>query len=82
MFLTPALDTPNQEPLRSTIRAAVEARGMAQLAKETGLPRGEIEDALTPGGPPPYATVATILHGLGYQLRVEPRQSGRPSPGA
>ncbi|WP_290649300.1 hypothetical protein [Aquisalimonas sp.] len=79
-FLATAMDNLNQEALRSTIREAVEARGIAQLAQETGLPRREIENALTPGGRPACDAVVTRLQAVGCQVRVEPPRSGRPTP--
>jgi probable addiction module antidote protein len=41
------------------------ARGMAQLAKDSGLGREGLYKALTPGAKPRYDTMLKLLHALG-----------------
>ena len=47
------------------------ARGMAQLARDTGLGRESLYKALAPGSKPRYDTVLKVLRALGVKLHVE-----------
>lgn len=44
------------------------ARGMSQLARETGLTREGLYKALAPGGNPEFATVLKVIRALGLHL--------------
>jgi probable addiction module antidote protein len=48
------------------------ARGMMQLARETGLTREELYKALSPDGNPSFATVMKVCKALGLKLHTEP----------
>jgi len=48
------------------------ARGMTQLAKDTGLAREALYRALSPSGNPKFDTVLKVLRALGVQLRASP----------
>jgi probable addiction module antidote protein len=58
----------------SLIRAALgdiaRARGMAQLARDTGLTREGLYKALSPEGNPEFSTVVKVLHALGLRLHA------------
>ena len=60
----------------SLIRAALgdiaRARGMAQLARDTGLTREGLYKALSPDGNPEFATVLKVIHALGLKLHAIP----------
>lgn len=47
------------------------ARGMSQLAKDTGLGRESLYKALSGDGNPSFATILKVTHALGLQLRVQ-----------
>ena len=47
------------------------ARGMSQLAKETGLGRESLYKALSGDGNPSFATILKVTHALGFKLHVE-----------
>ena len=61
------------DTVRLAVRDAMEARGVTEISRVTGLPREEIEAVLTPGGRPHHDTVVAVAHAVGLQLRVEPR---------
>jgi probable addiction module antidote protein len=44
------------------------ARGMVQLAKDTGLTREGLYKALSKDGNPSFATVLKVMHALGLKL--------------
>ena len=46
------------------------AKGMAQIARETGLGRESLYKALSPGGNPELATVLKVVKALGLRLHV------------
>ncbi|MFA6012550.1 MAG: addiction module antidote protein [Desulfobacteraceae bacterium] len=46
------------------------ARGMSQLAKDTGLGRESLYKALSGTGNPSFATILKVTHALGFKLHV------------
>jgi probable addiction module antidote protein len=48
------------------------ARGMTQVARETGLSRESLYKALGASGNPSFATVLKVAHALGLRLRASP----------
>ena len=60
----------------SLIRAALgdiaRARGMAQLARDTGLTREGLYKALSPDGNPEFSTVVKVVTALGLRLHAAP----------
>ena len=58
----------------SLVRAALgdiaRARGMAQLARDTGLTREGLYKALSPEGNPEFSTVMKVIHALGLKLHA------------
>lgn len=60
----------------SLIRAALgdiaRARGMAQLARDTGLSREGLYRALSKEGNPEFSTVVKVIHALGLRLHAAP----------
>ena len=47
------------------------ARGMSQIARQTGLGRESLYKALSPEGHPEFATVLKVVHALGIELHAE-----------
>ncbi|NLF07368.1 MAG: putative addiction module antidote protein [Pirellulaceae bacterium] len=48
------------------------ARGMSQIARDTGLGRESLYKALSPEGNPEFATVFKVVQALGIKLSAEP----------
>ncbi len=73
-YLQAAMDEADGEP--SVIVAALgdiaRARGMMQLAKETGLTREGLYKALSPDGNPSFATVMKVAAALGLRIQASP----------
>ena len=67
-YLTAALEDPNPDVFLVAVRDVARARGMAQLAKDTGLGRESLYKALTPGAKPRYDTILKLLQALGVKL--------------
>jgi len=53
------------------IKAVARARGMTQLAKDSGLGRESRYKALWPGSKPRYETVMKVVRALGVNLHAE-----------
>lgn len=51
------------------------AKGMSQLAKDTGLGRESLYKALSGEGNPSFATILKVIGALGVQLHVAQRDS-------
>ncbi|OGS94188.1 MAG: putative addiction module antidote protein [Gallionellales bacterium RIFCSPLOWO2_12_FULL_57_18] len=50
------------------------AKGMTQLAKETGLGRESLYKALSGQGNPSFATILKVMNALGIKLHAEKAQ--------
>ena len=74
-YLTAALEDPNPDVFLTAVRDVARARGMAQLAKATGLGRESLYKALTPGAKPRYDTVLKLVSALGVKLSASPVKS-------
>jgi probable addiction module antidote protein len=51
------------------------ARGMTQIARETGLRRESLYKALSPDGNPEFATILKVVQALGIELHAEPARA-------
>ncbi len=71
-YVAAALEDANPEAFLAAVADVAKARGMTQLAKDTGLGRESLYKALAPGAKPRYDTVLKLLHGLGMKLTVTP----------
>ena len=67
-YLTAALEDPNPDVFLTAVRDVARARGMTQLAKDSGLGRESLYKALSPGAKPRYDTVLKLVHALGIIL--------------
>lgn len=69
-YLNAALEDETPDVFLVAVRDVAKARGMAQLAKDTGLGRESLYKALTPGAKPRYDTVLKLIRALGVELRA------------
>lgn len=51
---------------------AARAKGMSELARETGLDRASLYKALSDEGNPTFDTIAKVIRALGLRISVEP----------
>ncbi len=72
-YLNAALEDENPDVFLTAIGDIAKARGMAQLAKDTGLGRESLYKAIAPGAKPRYDTVLKLVRALGVDLHVTPR---------
>lgn len=71
-YLTAALEDPNPDMFLVAVKDVARARGMAQLAKDTGLGRENLYKALSPGAKPRYDTILKVVRALGVTLHAAP----------
>src|SRR5262245_20453862 len=71
-YITEALLTHEIDLIVHAIGVAARARGMTDIAKQTGLSRESLYKALNEGGNPQFETINRVLEALGLQLRVVP----------
>lgn len=69
-YLTTALEDPDPDMFLTAIKDVARARGMAQLARDTGLGRESLYKALSAGAKPRYDTVLKVLSALGVRLQA------------
>lgn len=70
-YLTAALEDENPDMFLIAVKDVARARGMTQLAKDTGLGRESLYKALAPGAKPRYDTMLKVLRALGVSLQVK-----------
>jgi probable addiction module antidote protein len=71
-YLSVALEDENPNVFLAAVRDVAKVRGMAQLAKDTGLGRESLYKALAPGAKPRYDTVLKLMRALGVELHAVP----------
>lgn len=69
-YLNAALEDENPDVFLVAVADVAKARGMAQLAKDTGLGRESLYKALAPGAKPRYDTVLKLIRALGMKLHA------------
>jgi probable addiction module antidote protein len=74
-YLTAALEDPDPDTFLAAVKTVARARGMTQLAKDSGLGRESLYKALSPGAKPRYETVMKVVRALGVNLHAEIRHT-------
>ena len=67
-YLTASLELGGEQVLLNAISAAARARGMSQLARDSGLGRESLYKALAPGAKPRYDTLLKVIQALGVNI--------------
>ena len=71
-YITEALATDDFEYVAHAIGIAAKARGMSEIAQQTGLSRESLYRSLSSEGRPRFETVHQVLAALGLRLRAVP----------
>ena len=71
-YLAAALEDPNPQVFLAALGDVAKARGMTQIAKDSGLGRESLYKALSPGSKLRYETVRKVMDGLGVKFTVAP----------
>ena len=73
-YLEAALDDGDTRLIAASLGDIARAKGMAQVARDSGLGRESLYKALSSEGNPEFATVLKVVRALGLHLRVAPAQ--------
>ena len=76
-YLSAAVADPNPDVFLAALGDVAKARGMAQIARDSGLGRESLYKALSTGAHPRYETVSAVLRALGVKFAVV---SDQPQP--
>ena len=71
-YLTAAMEADNPDLFLNALANVAKARGITQLAKDTGLGRESLYKTLAPGAKPRFDTIMKITKALGVPLAVKP----------
>ena len=72
LYLSIFLEENGVDGLTQALQYLAKAKGMSQIAKETGLNRQSLYRTLTSEGKPKFETIDKIVHALGFKLTIEP----------
>lgn len=71
-YLNAILEDNDPALLLAAIGDVAKARGMQQIAQDSGLDRDGLYESLAPDAQPKFETVMKVLKGLGVQLTMSP----------
>jgi len=71
-YLEAALEEGDPALVAAALGDIARAKGMSQLARDTGLGRESLYKALSEAGNPEFATIMRVMEALGLQLHVTP----------
>lgn len=71
LYLEACLEENDPALVAAALGDIVRARGMAQLARGTGLTREGLYKALSSDGNPSFATMMKVMQALGFSLHAE-----------
>ena len=82
IYMSEALETGDSAYIMHALGVVARAKGMAEIARQTGLGRESLYKALREGGNPEFGTVVRVMRALGLSMTAKPRsQEGRPPRG-
>jgi len=70
-YITAVLEADDPDLLLLALGDVARARGMAQVAKDSGLGRESLYKALAPGAKPRFDTVLKVARALGVKLTAQ-----------
>ena len=69
-YISAVLEENNPEAFLDALKTVARAKGMTQLAKETGVSREGLYKALSSDGNPEFSTVLKVIKALGLTLHA------------
>lgn len=79
-YLDAALEEGGTDLFLAALGDVARAKGISQIARESGLNRESLYKALAPGAKPRFETIEKLAHALGVHLRIShsirPTQTG------
>ena len=74
-YLDAAFEDGDPQLIAAALGDVARAKGMSQLARDTGLSRESLYKALSPDGNPELATVIRVVKALGLKLATRPAEN-------
>jgi probable addiction module antidote protein len=71
-YMSEALATEDPAFIADALGVVARARGMSEIARESGLSRESLYRALSPEGNPEFATILRVVHAIGLRLSTTP----------
>jgi probable addiction module antidote protein len=78
LYLEACLEEDDPALVTHALGVIARARGMTQIARETGLGRESLYKALSPEGNPEFSTVMKVMKALGIQLHAAAKTVKKP----
>ena len=75
-YLEAALEVGEPGLIAAAVGDIARAKGMSQVARDTGLGRESLYKALSASGNPEFGTVMKVVGALGLRLHATPRAAG------
>ncbi len=79
-YLNDALENGTPEELVIALGTVARAKGMSQIARDTGLGRESLYKALNGTSSPEFATVSKVITSLGLKVAVVPDRAVKQRP--
>ena len=71
-FMSDALETGDPAFIAAALGVVARAKGMTEMARQTGVTRESLYRALSADGNPEFATVLKVIQALGMNLKAVP----------
>jgi probable addiction module antidote protein len=71
-YISQVLEDGDTDEVIRALGYVTKAKGMTQIAEESGLGRESLYKALTPGAKPRFDTIMKVFKALGLKLHLEP----------
>ncbi|MGL4209254.1 MAG: addiction module antidote protein [Candidatus Adiutrix sp.] len=75
LYLKATLEENDQDSFLEALGTVARAKGMTQLAKDSGLGRESLYKTLSPGANPRFETIMKITHALGLSVEFAHRHA-------
>ncbi|HMK79714.1 MAG TPA: addiction module antidote protein [Xanthobacteraceae bacterium] len=76
-YLNAAFEEGDPGLIAASIGHVAKAKGMSQIARETGLSRENLYRALGDGGNPELSTMTKVMRALGMRIQIAPAKPTR-----
>jgi probable addiction module antidote protein len=73
-YLSAAAADPNPDVFLAALNDVARTRGIARIARESGLGRESLYKALSIGAHPRFETITAVLHALRVKLAIVPNR--------
>ncbi len=78
-YLNAAFEDGDPGFIAASIGHVAKAKGMSQIARETGLSRENLYRALSDDGNPELSTMTKVMQALGMRIQIAPAAAPRPA---